>query len=64
MSKPTKVKEGIAGVMGAGEGGRIQVLAQCHDHTLTLVGMPAKVFYSDPKKKHGSWIIGIGLLWF
>jgi len=64
MSKPTKVKEGIAGVMGAGEGGRIQVLAQCHDHTLTLVGMPAKVFYSDPKKNMEAGLLVSGYYGF
>lgn len=49
MSKPTKVKEGIAGAIGGSETGRIQIIAQCHDHTLTLTGTPAPKFYSNAK---------------
>ena len=50
MSKPTKVKEGIAGAIGTSEKGRLQLIAQCHDHTLTLTGTPATKFYSDAKQ--------------
>ncbi|MCP4763777.1 MAG: hypothetical protein GY870_18545 [archaeon] len=49
MSKPIKIKSGLAGAMGTLEEGRVQILAQCHDHTIALTGTPASKFYFDAK---------------
>lgn len=49
MSQPGEIKKGLASALAMGGDGTIQIAAQCHDHTMTLAGVPAKKYYFDAK---------------
>jgi len=49
MAQSGEVKTGIAGLVDSMQKNRIQVTAQCHDHTMMVAGLPAKKFYTDGK---------------
>ncbi|NVM19786.1 MAG: hypothetical protein HWN80_18940 [Candidatus Lokiarchaeota archaeon] len=49
MAQTGEVKKGLGSVFEVGTKNWIQMAAQCHDHTMTLAGLPASKYFFDPK---------------
>jgi uroporphyrinogen-III decarboxylase len=49
MAQTGDVKKGLGAVFDTGKKDWLQMVAQCHDHTMLLAGLPANKYYFDAK---------------